>query len=64
MVSHCMYANVNARHKAPSAKRCIKTEWSAEFLARYGYEGHKAPSAKRCIKTEEQMTVLNADIRS
>ena len=44
-------------HKAPSAKRCIKTSlpWccSAPYLRR-----HKAPSAKRCIKTRVSISEI------
>ena len=47
--------------KAPSAKRCIKTE------PRYHYQenapGQKAPSAKRCIKTPP-LTASKASISS
>ena len=38
------------RHKAPSAKRCIKT-CNSPHLHSSQLIGHKAPSAKRCIKT-------------
>ena len=36
-------------HKAPSAKRCIKT-YSGRDSPATARDGNKAPSAKRCIK--------------
>ena len=39
-----------ASQKAPSAKRCIKTEKGMVLLP-YSLAGQKAPSTKRCIKT-------------
>ena len=47
---------VTKGHKAPSAKRCIKTG-SQEDAHRARYTRHKAPSAKRCIKTEGDVMV-------
>ena len=38
-------------HKAPSAKRCIKTVDNMIVIATVVEPSHKAPSAKRCIKT-------------
>ena len=40
------------RHKAPSAKRCIKTG-DERADSHDSKPGHKAPSAKRCIKTRD-----------
>ena len=40
---------VGLRHKAPSARRCIKTGTCREVGT--GRQCHKAPSARRCIKT-------------
>ena len=36
--------------KAPSAKRCIKTDAQKKIIELL-FAGQKAPSAKRCIKT-------------
>ena len=41
--------DLQPRHKAPSAKRCIKTSTTWPPLP--SPPRHKAPSAKRCIKT-------------
>ena len=38
--------------KAPSAKRCIKTQATGDVSAAV-LHGQKAPSAKRCIKTNQ-----------
>ena len=42
--------------KAPSAIRCIKTEWTADDTETT-VDGQKAPSAIRCIKTDSDVPV-------
>ena len=45
---------MSSRHKAPSAKRCIKTSRDRERGAAAD-RCQKAPSAKRCIKTSHSV---------
>ena len=45
-------------HKAPSAKRCIKTAMGLT-RTRLTVPCHKAPSAKRCIKTRASSPALD-----
>ena len=42
--------------KAPSAKRCIKTDAQKKIIELL-FAGQKAPSAKRCIKTFQERRV-------
>ena len=49
--------------KAPSAKRCIKTE-GVHALTDQLDERQKAPSAKRCIKTYGQRLHVTALVES